>query len=63
MFGFGIVLMHIADYLTRRKYDKEKKRRRSEKEELVDKKIMITTHLDPIMKQNISHENLVISDV
>jgi hypothetical protein len=38
MFGFGIVLMHIADYLTRRKYDKEKRRRRSEKEELVDKK-------------------------
>jgi hypothetical protein len=39
MFGFGIVLMHIADYLTRRKYDKERRRRRrSEKEELVDKK-------------------------
>jgi hypothetical protein len=38
MFGFGIVLMHIADYLTRRKYDKEKRRRRSKKEELVDKK-------------------------
>jgi hypothetical protein len=30
--------MHIADYLTRRKYGKEKRRRRSEKEELVDKK-------------------------
>jgi hypothetical protein len=41
MFGFGIVLMHIADYLTRRKYDKEKRtrrRRRSENEEPVDKK-------------------------
>jgi hypothetical protein len=42
MFGFGTVLMHIADYLTRRKYDKEKRRRRrSEKEELVDKKYSI----------------------
>jgi hypothetical protein len=42
MFGFGIVLTHIADYLTRRKYDKEKRRRRrSEKEELVDKKYSI----------------------
>jgi hypothetical protein len=39
MFGFGIVLMQIADYLTRRKYHKEKRtRKRSEKEELVDKK-------------------------
>jgi hypothetical protein len=40
MFGFGIVLMQITDYLTRRKYDKEKRTRmkRSEKEELVDKK-------------------------
>jgi hypothetical protein len=40
MFGFGIVLMHIADHLTRRKYDKEKRtrRRRSENEEPVDKK-------------------------
>jgi hypothetical protein len=40
MFGFGTVLMHIADYLTLRKYDREKgtRRRRSEKEELVDKK-------------------------
>jgi len=28
MFGFGIILMHLADYLTRRKYNK---RRRKEK--------------------------------
>jgi hypothetical protein len=25
MFGIGIALMHIADYLTRRKYDKKEK--------------------------------------
>jgi hypothetical protein len=27
MFGIGIALMHIADYLTRRKYDKGEKTR------------------------------------
>jgi hypothetical protein len=26
MWGFGMYLMHLADYLTRRKYDKEKGR-------------------------------------
>ena len=31
MFGIGIILMHLADYFTRRKYDK--KRRRSGEEE------------------------------
>jgi hypothetical protein len=25
MFGFGIILMHLADYFTRRKYEKRKK--------------------------------------
>jgi hypothetical protein len=30
MFGFGIILMHLADYLTRRKYNKN--RRENEKE-------------------------------
>jgi hypothetical protein len=30
MFGFGIMLMHLADYLTRRKYNKN--RRDDEKE-------------------------------
>jgi hypothetical protein len=30
MFGFGIMLMHLADYLTRRKYNKN--RRENEKE-------------------------------
>jgi hypothetical protein len=30
MFGFGIMLMHLADYLTRRKYNKN--RRGDEKE-------------------------------
>jgi hypothetical protein len=25
MFGFGIALMHIADYFTRRKYDKKER--------------------------------------
>ena len=24
MFGFGIILMHLADYLTRRKYTKKR---------------------------------------
>lgn len=38
MYGFGIVLMHIADYLTRRKYDKEKRRRRRNEEEEMRKK-------------------------
>ncbi|MDQ3837715.1 MAG: hypothetical protein M3297_00430 [Thermoproteota archaeon] len=32
MFGFGIALMHIADYFTRRKYDK-KERISQDKEE------------------------------
>ena len=32
MFGFGIALMHIADYFARRKYDK-KERISQEKEE------------------------------
>jgi hypothetical protein len=30
MFGFGIMLMHLADYLTRRKYNKN--RRENERE-------------------------------
>jgi hypothetical protein len=30
MFGFGIMLMHLADYLTRRKYNKN--RREDEKD-------------------------------
>jgi hypothetical protein len=25
MFGLGIILMHLADYFTRRKYEKRKK--------------------------------------
>jgi hypothetical protein len=26
MFGFGIILMHLADYFARRKYDEQRKR-------------------------------------
>jgi hypothetical protein len=33
MFGFGIILMHLSDYFTRRKYVKRKK------EELKDKDV------------------------
>ena len=32
MFGFGIALMHIADYFTRRKYDKKEMDSKSEEE-------------------------------
>jgi hypothetical protein len=32
MFGFGIALMHIADYFTRRKYDKKERVSKSEEE-------------------------------
>ena len=32
MFGFGIALMHIADYFTRRKYDKKERISKSEEE-------------------------------
>ncbi|HEY9385673.1 MAG TPA: hypothetical protein VIP70_01430 [Nitrososphaeraceae archaeon] len=39
MWGFGIYLMHLADWLTRRKYDKEKRRSREDKQEqLADRK-------------------------
>jgi hypothetical protein len=31
MFGFGIILMHLADYLTRRKYNKKRKKEMEEK--------------------------------
>ena len=30
MYGFGIALMHIADYFTRRKYDKKERISKSE---------------------------------
>lgn len=33
MFGFGIVLMHIANYFARLKYDKEKRSRKAKKGE------------------------------
>jgi hypothetical protein len=36
MYGFGIALMHIADYFTRRKYDK--KERISKSEEVCQRK-------------------------
>ena len=26
MFGFGIILMHLADYFARRKYDKQRRK-------------------------------------
>jgi hypothetical protein len=26
MFGFGIILMHLADYFARRKYDEQRKK-------------------------------------
>jgi hypothetical protein len=32
MFGIGIALMHIADYFTRRKYDKKERISKSEEE-------------------------------
>jgi hypothetical protein len=32
MFGFGIALMHIADYFTRRKYDNKERISKSEEE-------------------------------
>ena len=32
MFGFGIALMHIADYFTRRKYDNKERISKSEGE-------------------------------
>jgi hypothetical protein len=32
MFGFGIALMHIADYFTRRKYDKKERISKCEEE-------------------------------
>jgi hypothetical protein len=37
MFGFGIILMHLADYFTRRKYDN--KRRKEKEKEAKDKQI------------------------
>jgi hypothetical protein len=39
MWGFGIYLMRLADWLTRRKYDKEKRRSNEDKQEqLTDRK-------------------------
>ena len=32
MFGLGIILMHLADYLTRRKYDKKRRKKKEEEE-------------------------------
>ena len=32
MFGFGIMLMHLADYLTRRKYNKNRRENEEEAE-------------------------------
>jgi hypothetical protein len=32
VFGFGIAFMHIADYFTRRKYDKKERISKSEEE-------------------------------
>ena len=37
MFGIGIALMHIADYLTRRKYDKEEKTREAKSGRPIEK--------------------------
>jgi hypothetical protein len=34
MFGFGIILMHLADYLTRRKYNKKRIKEKVEETEL-----------------------------
>jgi hypothetical protein len=38
MWGFGIYFMHLADYLTRRKYDKEERRKEARKQRIVDRK-------------------------
>ena len=38
MWGFGMYLMHLADYLTRRKYNKEERRKESRQQRIVDRK-------------------------
>ena len=35
MFGFGIILMHLADYFVRRKYDKQRRKNDEVKEHQV----------------------------
>lgn len=35
MFGFGIILMHLADYFARRKYDKQRRKNDEVKEQQV----------------------------
>jgi hypothetical protein len=32
MFGFGIMLMHLSDFLTRRKYNKNRRQKEKEAE-------------------------------
>jgi hypothetical protein len=39
MFGFGIILMHLADYYTRRKYDKKRRRQKEKEEQAEDKQV------------------------
>jgi hypothetical protein len=35
MFGFGIILMHLADYFARRKYDEQRKKNDEVKQQQV----------------------------
>lgn len=37
MFGFGIILMHLADYFARRKYDKQRKNDEVVQQQVIDR--------------------------